>query len=125
MDNFGGIAILVLIWIVGMIFDQKKKRMRMQVDRTGPVPMAPLVGTGLTYDPRPEGLRVVRVSANTSVEAAGLREGDLIVAIDGVPVHPRGCANSRSDTVGQRQVFSYIRDGIQAETTVETVIIVP
>ncbi len=28
MDNFGGIAILVLIWIVGVMFDKKKKEAR-------------------------------------------------------------------------------------------------
>jgi hypothetical protein len=28
MDNFGGIAILVLIWIVGAVFDKKKKEER-------------------------------------------------------------------------------------------------
>ena len=38
MDNFGGIAILVLIWIVGMIFDKKKKeeRRRRQLAKQGP-----------------------------------------------------------------------------------------
>ncbi len=106
-----------------LTFDQKNKRMRMQADRTDPVRMAPLVGTGLAYDPRPEGLRVVRVFSDTSAEAAGLREGDLIVAIDGIPVHSRGCV-SRSD-VGQQQVFLYLRDGIRTEATVETEALVP
>jgi hypothetical protein len=40
MDNFGGIAILVLIWIVGVVFDKKKKqeRRRRQMAQQGQPP---------------------------------------------------------------------------------------
>ncbi len=46
MDNFGGIAVLVLIWIVGMVFDKKKKeaRRRKQMAQRG---------TPLSIDPEP------------------------------------------------------------------------
>ena len=98
--------------------------MRMLTDRTDPVQMAPLVGTGLAYDPRPEGLRVVRVYPGTSAEAAGFRQGDVIVAIDCTPVHQRGCGQAER-VAGRRQVFSYFRDGIRAEATLETEILVP
>ncbi len=40
MDNFGGIAILVLIWIVGAVFDKKKKeqKRRRQMAQQSPPP---------------------------------------------------------------------------------------
>jgi len=108
-----------------LTFDQKKKRIRMQPSRTTPVRMAPLVRIGLADEPRPEGLRIIKVFPGTSAEAAGLREGDLIVAIDGIPVHERGCGDPQGDPAGQRQVLSYLRDGVRAEAEVETEALVP
>jgi len=108
-----------------LTFDQKKNRMRMRANHTEPVRMPPLVGAGLGYAPRPEGLEVVAVFPGSAAEAAGLRKGDLVVAIDGVPVHPRGCGDSRSGSAGQRRVFSYIRDDIRAEAEIETEALVP
>ncbi len=107
-----------------LTFDQNHKRMRMQTDNAGPVRMAPLVRAGLAYNPRPEGLRVVRVFPGTSAEAAGLRVGDLIVAIDGIPVYQQECGEF-SVIAGQQQVFSYTRDGVRAEATIETEVLIP
>ena len=107
-----------------LTFDQKHKRMRMQKDSVGPVRMAPLVRVGLAYDPRPKGLKVVRVFPGTSAEAAGLRVGDLIDAIDGIPVYQQECEES-SVTAGHRRVFSYTRDGVRAEATIETEVLIP
>jgi hypothetical protein len=78
-----------------LTFDQKNNRMRLQSPRTTSVRMGSLIGAGLAYASLPEGLRVAWVFPGSSAEASGLREGDLIVAIDDVPVYPRGCGESR------------------------------
>ncbi|MFZ5480884.1 MAG: PDZ domain-containing protein [Myxococcota bacterium] len=46
----------------------------------------PIAGIGIAFDPSMEGSRVQRVHEGTPAEEAGLREGDLIVAIDGQKV---------------------------------------
>ncbi len=92
---------------------------------TAAVRMGSLVGPGVATRPRPKGLEIIRVSPGTSAEAAGLRKGDLVIAIDGTPVHERGCRDPRGDPAGQREVWSYRRDGIQAEAEIETINLVP
>ena len=66
MDNFGGIAILVLIWIVGMIFDQKKKqaRRRRQMAQQRPPP---------SIDPEP-----VSADPRAQLPDASHREGSTL-----------------------------------------------
>ena len=108
-----------------LTFDQKNKRIRMQPSGTAPIRMASLVGSGLAFHPRPEGMEILKVFPGTSAEEAGLREGDLITAIDGIPVHERGCSDPRGAPTGQHEMLSYLRDGIQAETEVETGILHP
>ena len=108
-----------------LTFDQKNKRIRMQASGTAPIRMASLVGSGLAFHPRPDGMEILKVFPGTSAEEAGLREGDLITAIDGIPVHERGCSDPRGAQTGQHEMLSYLRDGIQAETEVETGILIP
>ena len=108
-----------------LTFDQKKDRIRMQSNGTAPVRMGSLVGPGVATRPRPEGLEIIRVFPGSSAEAEGLRKGDLVIAIDGTPVHERGCGDPRGDPAGQRQVWSYLRDGIQAKVEIETEILIP
>ena len=72
--------------------------------------------------PRSEGLEILEVFADTSAEAAGLRTGDLIVAIDG---HELGCQDPQGEPAGRRKVLSYLRDGIQAEAEIETETLIP
>ena len=71
------------------------------------------------------GCEIIKVFPETSAEAAGLREDDLIIAIDGTPVYERGCGDPEGDPAGQPQVWSYIRDGLRAEAEIETEILVP
>ena len=61
----------------------------MQTLGTDPIRLASFVGMGVGTYPRSEGLEILEVFAGTSAEAAGLRTGDLIVAIDGVAVESR------------------------------------
>lgn len=108
-----------------LTFDQKKNRIRMLPNGTAPVRMGSLVGPGVAFRPRPGGLEIISVFPGTSAEAAGLREGDLVIAIDGTPVHERGCADPRGDPAGQTAVWSYRRDGLQAEAVIETRNLIP
>lgn len=57
----------------------------------GTLSMEPLRGTGMALSPRRDVLEVLAVFPGTSAHAAGVREGDEIVAVDGVPVAERGC----------------------------------
>ena len=97
----------------------------MQSNGTAPIRMASLVGPGVATRPRAEGLEIIRVFPGSSAEAAGLRGGDLVIAKDGIPVHEWGCGDPRGDPAGQLQVWSYLRDGIQAEVEIETYNLVP
>ena len=108
-----------------LTFDQKKKRMRMQPNGTAPVRLAPQVGSGLAVRPRAEGLEIMQVFSGTSAESAGLLEGDLIVALDGTPVHERGCRDPGAGPAGRREVVSYLRDGVRSEVEIETELLVP
>ncbi len=108
-----------------LTFDQKKNRIRMQPNGPTPVRMPSLVGSGMGLHPLPEGLKIIKVFPDTSAEAAGLRKGDLIIAIDGTPVYERGCGDPEGDPAGRREVWTYIRDGLQADAEIETEILVP
>jgi hypothetical protein len=108
-----------------LTFDQKQKRIRMQAHGTDPIRLASWVGMGVGIYPRSAGLEILEVFADTSAEAAGLRTGDLIVAIDGIPVHELGCRDPLGDPAGRRKVLSYVRDGIQAEAEIETRVLIP
>ncbi len=78
----------------------------MQSHGTDPIRMASWIGMGVGVHPRSEGWEILAVFANTSSEAAGLRTGDLIVAIDGTPVNERGCQDPQGAPVGRRMVLS-------------------
>ena len=108
-----------------LTFDQRNSRIRMQRNGAGPVRPGPWVRWGLALRSSAEGRRVIRVFPGTTAEAAGLREGDLITAIDGTPVGELGCSDPQGDSAGRRFVLSYLRDGIQAEVEIEAEILVP
>lgn len=72
-------------------FDQKRRRVRLRTPSVNPLRMPPYRGTGALLLPRAVGLEVTGVVAGSPVEAAGLRVGDRVIAIDGVDVSERGC----------------------------------
>lgn len=108
-----------------LTFDQRTHRIRMVPVSDAPVRMPSYVGNGLGVRSLPEGLEVVAVFPGTSAAAAGLRKNDLIVAIDGVPVHERGCADPKGKPAGENQVLSFVRDGTRIQTEITTEILIP
>ncbi len=106
-------------------FDQRTKRVRLRPATPGPIRMAPLVGPGYGVSPHPEGLEIVTVFLGTSAAAAGLRTGDLVVAIDGTAVDERGCGDPESLQIGRPQILSYLREGAPVEVEISTEILVP
>jgi predicted metalloprotease with PDZ domain len=56
----------------------------------GERPKTELVGIGIGFGPDGDGLRVDRIIPGGGAEAAGIVVGDLVVAVDGLPVAPIG-----------------------------------
>ncbi len=108
-----------------LTFDQRKRRVRMRPASEAPVRLAPIVAPGLALVPRPEGYEVIRVLQGTSAERAGLRRGDLIVALDGIPAHEVGCRDPEGDAPGTVRVMTFLRDGRRHEVEVSVDILVP
>jgi C-terminal processing protease CtpA/Prc len=72
----------------------------------------------------PRGVRVVEVPAGSPAEAAGLREGDRVVAIDGKPVANRSSEEvhaALTGEVGTHVVLSVLRDEKPLELRIERV----
>ncbi len=70
---------------------------------------------------RPVGTLVTDVTAKSPAEAAGLRHGDLIVAVDGQPTDDVEAFSYRFETVplGSHAIFSVIRDGKPLSLTIK------
>jgi len=69
-----------------------------------------------------DGLRIEGVFPGSGAEAAGLAVGDLIVAIDGVPVANLGATVATDrirGTAGTRVTLTVRRDGHDAQRSVE------
>lgn len=78
---------------------------------------------------RAEGVEVTGVSPSGPAQGAGLKQGDVIVAIDGKSLRRVGDRNAgrqlvdhlRSVPPGQKVTIDYLRDGRKLSTTVTTV----
>ena len=84
MDNFGGIAILVLIWIVGAMFDKKKKEARRRKQQATAEPRPTLAESVLTEPPKRlpdasqrEGSKLEQVLRQLNPEFAALADQAL------------------------------------------------
>ena len=74
-------------------------------------------GIGMRIEEQPgKGVTIVAVFPNTPAEAAGIREGDIIVGIDTIPVRgwtSRRVADSLTGTPGTRVNVTFARPGVQ------------
>lgn len=108
-----------------LTFDQRNRRVRMEPRDPAPVRMPSLVGSGLAFRPRREGLEVVRVFPGTPAAAAGVREGDLVVAVDGTPVSERGCSDPNGKSPGDRQRLALLSAGAETEAEIVFETLIP
>lgn len=74
-------------------------------------------------EPGRHGAEIVRIAANGPAEQAGLRRGDVIVAVQGEPV---GGAEALADlvlaqAVGERAGFEVVRGGVRERVSVEVI----
>ena len=105
MDNFGGIAILVLIWIVGAVFDKKKKeeKRRRQMAQQSLPPSIEV--ESVSAEPRPrlpdasqrEGSKLEQVLRQLNPELAALADQALAESRQQTAAKPE--ATVRSVTV--------------------------
>jgi S1-C subfamily serine protease len=106
--------------------DQQHERIRFVA--TGPIPPPPPIRTlGFGLRARPgEAPRVGPVTSGSAADRAGLREGDAIVAIGGVPAGSLDPGRMRELTRGEGPVAVRIaRGGEEREVKVEPVTLVP
>jgi two-component system, NtrC family, sensor kinase len=71
------------------------------------------VEDGVLWEARPEGLVASEVAARGTAMAAGIREGDVLIAIDGVPVQAPEAVDSALSTLhpGNHLTYSLLRLG--------------
>lgn len=81
---------------------------------------ASFAGIGVSVDPRPAGLEVVRVFDSSPAQRAGLRQGELIVAVDGRSLHGLSSASATGLIKGRpgTDVRLTLRDAHGAERNV-------
>lgn len=106
-------------------FDQRNRRVRMIPDSDEPILMEPVRGPGLVFQPRQEGLEVVRVFAGMPAERAGVRAGDVVVAINGTPVYERGCRSMYGDRQANAAVLTLRRGDATQDLSIRLDVLVP
>ncbi len=104
-------------------FDQENRRVRLEPATLEPVRLASVRGTGAVFGTDVESWVVVRVAAGSPAEAAGLRKGDRLTHVDGVPVFELGCREIEREEPDSL-VYGVERDGVRWEVAVGTVVLV-
>jgi len=92
-------------------FDQRNHRVRFTRPSDEPLHPAARRRIGVAFAPSPEGLKVMMVVAGGAGENAGLREGDLVVAIDGEPAGAIGQGELRERLGGAEPLTMHVRRG--------------
>ena len=106
-------------------FDQRARRIRMIASSDEPIQTGPVRGTGLALRPAEAGFEVVHVFRDSPAAEAEIRQGDVIVAIDGTAVYERGCASFDDSDGGTAVVLSIVRDGEEIDVRVSPRVLVP
>jgi hypothetical protein len=108
-----------------LVFDHRNDRIRMSHKDVEPQSFDSLYGWGFGLRPRITGMEIIEVFSESAAALAGLNKGDLITAVDGVPVHERGCSGMNDETSRQTVVFSIHRDGKDEEVSLTSTMVVP
>ncbi len=105
-------------------FDQRSKRIRLRPATTGPVRMESMIGWGVGIRSRRDGDEILRVFPGTPAEAAGLRRGDRIVAVDGKPPRDWGCTGFASGDP-ERHTVTVLRGGVGIDLELAGGVLIP
>lgn len=105
-------------------FDQRHRRVRIAAAGGGPVRLPAERGSGLALAPRGDEFEVLALLPGTPAEASGVRVGDRLLAVDGVPVAERGCVGI-TETAASEQLLTLRRGGEELELPVAVVDLVP
>lgn len=106
-------------------FDQKTRRVRIRPSSTEPLEIPAIRGTGALMTPGELGLEILRVLPGTPAEAAGLRAGDLVVAVDGRPVYEQGCDRWERAEQADETILGFERGSESFEAALPKVLLVP
>ena len=101
-----------------LTFDQRSRRIRMLPDSDGPIRLPLPRGIGAALYPRAGGFEVLRVFDGLPAAEAGLRVGDVVVAIDGTPVAKLGCVRAEDDPGRTSKRLTIRRDDHELELEV-------
>jgi hypothetical protein len=107
-----------------LTFDKRNQRIRMIPYDQSVVKFEPFRSWGLGFRPRTNGMEITGVFSGTPAQAAGIKVGDLLTAINGVPIHERGC-RSINDPQPLSARLSIVSDGEKKEIELETAILIP
>ncbi len=107
-------------------FDQLNRRMHFDGPVSDPVRFGPYFNVGAAFDPQEKGWPVLEVFPGSGAEAAGLREGDVLLARDGENMWERACPEDSSyETESRDIVLTILRDGEELDLAVTTRALVP
>ncbi len=87
-------------------FDQRRRLVRFDGPPT-PIESEEMRGTGLGASAESAGYRVVEVYDGTPASRADIRSGDLVIAIDGIPVGDLGCEKRLARKEPSRESVRY------------------
>ncbi len=105
-------------------FDQKSRRMRIRPASPDPLRLPSRRGTGAIYLPSADGYEIAKVLDGTPAQRAGLRVGDVVVAVDETPVFEQGCDRWKEEHRAEGSL-TVQREGETFDVRVEVVDIVP
>ncbi|MFG0274472.1 MAG: PDZ domain-containing protein [Phycisphaerales bacterium] len=114
-----------LLRTMTLTFDQENRRVRMTTGVQAPVRMEPVRSLGASYHPRAAALEIVHMLDRGPAERAGLRVGDMIYAVDGVPLADLGCLFERMrNPHAERMTLAVLRAGesLDVEVALETLV---
>ncbi|PCI64111.1 MAG: hypothetical protein COB37_02835 [Kordiimonadales bacterium] len=96
-----------IMWNFSFTFDQKTQRVRISSPTNVPVRVPSQSGSGILLSAEDGDMKVIGVVAGSPAEAAGLKAGDQVVAIDNKPPAQRGC---EKHSIPEGSVLTFRRD---------------
>jgi hypothetical protein len=106
------------------VFDQKHRRVKIERVGEGAVPFESRRAPGWAITVKKQGYKVLEVYEGLGASRAGVREGDLILKIDGTPVYERDLCDRNVKKQGSFQL-TILRDDEELEFTVERDLLIP